>query len=200
MNAICPVPEYAKPCFLRHRSSSAFNLLAYATRPVLNGQFFQPLQLLLRLLLRLSFYAASFFVPSWQHPKIASCVPPIPLPPSLPPSGYLSGYLSSGRVANDALVGGTDTVRPTESRHPPLFLFEGGHLCAAMHGMGINLRYLPAVRYAFRTISVLWYIGITVFFLPLWPPVSFRALLYAIVWCVVETLLQCQVCKTTVDH
>ncbi|CAM9998993.1 unnamed protein product, partial [Discosporangium mesarthrocarpum] len=28
-------------------------------------------------------------------------------------------------------------------REPPMFVFEGGQLCAAMHELGINLRYLP---------------------------------------------------------
>ncbi|CAM9741113.1 unnamed protein product, partial [Scytosiphon promiscuus] len=44
----------------------------------------------------------------------------------------------AGRLANDALVGG--------SGNPPLFLFDGGHLCAALHGAGVNLRYLPTRR------------------------------------------------------
>lgn len=28
---------------------------------------------------------------------------------------------------------------------PPVCLFEGGQLCAAVHGAGVNLRYLPMV-------------------------------------------------------
>ena len=49
------------------------------------------------------------------------------------------------RVAHDALVGGMEQLGQAEERNPPLFIFEGGHLCAAVHGAGVNLRYLPAV-------------------------------------------------------
>ena len=51
-----------------------------------------------------------------------------------------------GRLASDALAGGSRPLGQAEEGSPPLFLFEGGHLCAAMHGAGINLRYLPMVR------------------------------------------------------
>lgn len=53
-----------------------------------------------------------------------------------------------GRLASDALAGGTIPLGQAEESKgsPPLFLFDGGHLCAAMHGAGINLRYLPMVR------------------------------------------------------
>lgn len=50
-----------------------------------------------------------------------------------------------GRLASDALGGGSVPLGRPEEVNPPLFLFEGGHLCAAMHGAGINLRYLPMV-------------------------------------------------------
>lgn len=52
----------------------------------------------------------------------------------------------TGRLASDALAGGSRPLGQAEEGNPPLFLFEGGHLCAAMHGAGINLRYLPMVR------------------------------------------------------
>lgn len=48
-------------------------------------------------------------------------------------------------MARDALVGGVEQLGQSEERNPPLFIFEGGHLCAALHGAGVNLRYLPAV-------------------------------------------------------
>eukprot|EP00752_Nemacystus_decipiens_P014235 g12662.t1 len=52
----------------------------------------------------------------------------------------------AGRIASDALAGGSRPLEQAEEGNPPLFLFEGGHLCAAMHGAGINLRYLPTLR------------------------------------------------------
>ncbi|CAN0431619.1 unnamed protein product, partial [Ectocarpus sp. 12 AP-2014] len=52
----------------------------------------------------------------------------------------------AGRLASDALMGGSVPLARSEERSPPLFLFDGGHLCAAMHGAGINLRYLPMLR------------------------------------------------------
>ncbi len=50
-----------------------------------------------------------------------------------------------GRLASDALAGGSLPLGQQEEANAPLFLFEGGHLCAALHGAGINLRYLPMV-------------------------------------------------------
>lgn len=53
----------------------------------------------------------------------------------------------AARVADDATCTGCTLVGSVD-RDPPLFVFEGGHLCAAMHAAGLNLRYLPAVRFA----------------------------------------------------
>lgn len=65
---------------------------------------------------------------------------------------YLRRFLSlcpTARVADDATCSGCTLVGSVhvDERNPPLFVFEGGHLCAAMHAAGLNLRYLPAVRH-----------------------------------------------------